>query len=121
MFAEFLLAYHPYFHMLDQIKGVLSQIPFKLALHCMLRTHKSNVMPSLQDYQLLSPLLLFLASDEIEYNIMFVIPSQRDLDHPNVGTSLLHVKLGVHALFVVRLSLNSLSSLDSLGIGQWLI
>jgi hypothetical protein len=107
--------------MLDQIEGVLSQIPSKLGLHFKLPTYKSTVMPSLQDYELLSPLLIFLAYDEIENNIMLVIPSKRDLDHPNVGTSLLHVKLYIPALFVVRLSQNSLPFLDDLGISQWLI
>jgi hypothetical protein len=77
MFAKFLLAHHPYFHMLkDQIEqGVLPQIPSKLALHDKLPTNQTTIMPSLRDYQLLSSPLIFLASDEIENNALLVIPS----------------------------------------------
>lgn len=90
--------------MLDEIElEVISQIPSKLAFHGMLPRNQTTIMPSVRDYQLLSPLLIFLASDEIKNNILLVIPSPRDLHHLNVGTSLLHVKLCTSALLLIVL------------------
>jgi hypothetical protein len=103
MLAEFLLARHPYFHMLkDQIEqGVLPQIPSRLALHSTLPTNQTTVMPSLRYYQHLSPPLIFLASGEIENNVMLMIPNQRDLHHPNTENSLLHAKLRISTLVLL--------------------
>jgi len=67
MFAKFLPACHPYFHMLNnQIKqGAIPQIPSKLILHGTLPTnYQTTIMPSLQGYQLLSQPLIFLVTSE---------------------------------------------------------
>lgn len=100
-----LLALYLYCHMLkDQIKqGALLQIPSGLALHRTLPTNQTTVMPSLQDYQLLSPPSIFLVSSEVENNVLLVIPSQRNLHHPNVKTPLLHVKHYIPSLLVIIL------------------